>query len=289
VLARVDPTDIANKVADSDTQIAVAHANRNAMDAAVGLARTGIVQAEVALTAARQDLAYLTRQVAVYRPLVATGAEPRQAYDQLVANRDKAVAEVAGRQAAVAAARSQLASAQAQREQAEAQYQSATVRKQSSQNDLDSSRIVAPIGGRVASMAVRAGQFVQPGQRLLSIVPTQDVYVEANFKETQIGLMRPGQPVTISADALPGVRFRGYVESLTPGTGANFSLIPPQNATGNFVKIVQRVPVRIYIMAGPEARRILVPGLSARVEVDTRSAKAAREALEREQDQAVAR
>jgi membrane fusion protein (multidrug efflux system) len=107
----------------------------------------------------------------------------------------------------------------------------------------------------------------------MTIVPVQAIYVEANFKETQIGLMRPGQPATIEADALPGVEFRGHVESLTPGTGATFSLVPPQNATGNFTKIVQRVPVRIRLDAGPEARRVLAPGLSLRVAVDTVSAR----------------
>ena len=122
---------------------------------------------------------------------------------------------------------------------------------------------------------MRVGQFVQPGQRLMTIVPVQAIYIEANYKETQIGLMRPGQPATIEVDALPGVEFHGSVDSITPGTGATFSLIPPQNATGNFTKIVQRVPVRIRIDAGPEARRVLVPGLSLRVDVDTSAARGA--------------
>ena len=281
LLAQIDPTDFANRIADADAQIAVARANRDAADAAIGEARTAIVQAEATRTSARRDLAYLNGRVALYGPLVATGAEPRQSYDQFVANRDKAVQDVAGREAAIRSARSKLASAEAQRAQMEAQLQSALVRKQSSQNDFGYSRITAPIAGKVASSALRAGQFVQPGQRLLSLVPT-DIYVEANFKETQIGLMRPGQPVTVSVDALSGIAFRGYVESIMPGTGANFSLIPPQNATGNFTKIVQRVPVRIFLDAGPEARKVLVPGLSLHVEVDTRSAKAERDKIERE-------
>ena len=134
-----------------------------------------------------------------------------------------------------------------------------------------------------ASASVRTGQFVQPGQRLLTIVPAGDLYVEANFKETQIGLMRPGQPVTIHVDALPDVAIRGVVDSITPGTGANFSIIPPQNATGNFTKIVQRVPVRIRLQAGPETRRVLIPGLSLEVEVDTSSARGALDAIAREQ------
>jgi membrane fusion protein (multidrug efflux system) len=103
----------------------------------------------------------------------------------------------------------------------------------------------------------------------MSIVPMSDIYVTANFKETQIGRMQPGQPVAIQVDALPGVKIKGRVASISPGTGAEFSLIPPQNATGNFTKIVQRVPVRISIEAEPEQRRVLVPGLSVTVTADT--------------------
>ncbi|HZF45681.1 MAG TPA: HlyD family secretion protein, partial [Sphingomonadaceae bacterium] len=105
----------------------------------------------------------------------------------------------------------------------------------------------------------------------------------ANFKETQVGLMRPGQPVKIEVDALEGVELHGKVESFAPGTGAQFSLLPPENATGNFTKIVQRIPVRIAVDAGPETRALLLPGMSVHVSVDTRSAKGALQKIEREQ------
>ena len=105
----------------------------------------------------------------------------------------------------------------------------------------------------------------------MSVVPVDQLYIEANFKETQVALMRVGQPVTIKVDALDGAELRGRVASFSPGTGAQFSLIPPENATGNFTKIVQRVPVRISIEAGPEARRVLRPGLSVEVKVDLKS------------------
>ena len=118
----------------------------------------------------------------------------------------------------------------------------------------------------------------QPGLRLMSVVPVEQLYLEANFKETQLGLMRQGQPAEIDVDALPGVTLHGHVASLAPGTGAQFSLLPPQNATGNFTKIVQRVPVRIAIDADPSIRKLLLPGMSVEVSVDTRSA---REELER--------
>jgi len=117
------------------------------------------------------------------------------------------------------------------------------------------------------------------------VVPADSAYVVANFKETQLGLLRPGQPAEIRVDALPGIVFHGRVESITPGTGANFSLIPPQNATGNFTKIVQRVPVRIAIIAGPAARKVLVPGLSIEVAVDTSAQQAELDSIRNEQKQ----
>jgi membrane fusion protein (multidrug efflux system) len=116
----------------------------------------------------------------------------------------------------------------------------------------------------------------------MSIVPLDKLYVTANFKETQLALMRPGQPVSIEVDALDGITVKGRVDSVSPGTGAQFSLLPPQNATGNFTKITQRVPVRIAIEATPAVRRLLVPGLSVVVTVDTIGAK---DELERLRDQ----
>ena len=138
------------------------------------------------------------------------------------------------------------------------------------------------IAGRVGDRTVRVGQYVQPGTRLMTIVPVQDVYLAANFKETQIGLMRAGQPATIHVDALAGADLHGTVDSFSPGTGSQFALLPAQNATGNFTKIVQRVPVHIHIAAGPETRKVLLPGLSVTVNVDTRSARDAAQRIERE-------
>jgi membrane fusion protein, multidrug efflux system len=107
----------------------------------------------------------------------------------------------------------------------------------------------------------------------MTLVPVDRLFIEANFKETQLGLMRVGQPVRIEVDALADIELTGRVASFAPGTGAQFSILPPQNATGNFTKIVQRVPVRIAIEASPEVRKLLVPGMSVEVTVDTRSAK----------------
>lgn len=284
LLIQVDPTDFRTRLAQAAAQVDVARAAQTAARAQIAEASDAVGEASAALAASRRELAFLNGEVARYRPLAATGAEPRQALDQMISNRDKAAADVAAKQAALSVARSRVATVRAQAGQSDAQIGSAVAQRDAAQNDVSTTRIVAPVGGKIASSSVRLGQFVQPGQRLLTIVPTDALYIEANFKETQIGLMRPGQPAKVEIDALPGVEFHGTVESITPGTGANFSLIPPQNATGNFTKIVQRVPVRIRINAGPESRKVLVPGLSLSVTVDTSGAKGSITQIRREQE-----
>lgn len=285
LLVQIDPSDFSTRLAQASAQVEVARATEAATLASINEAQSAVGQARAALSASQRDLAYQNGEVARFRPLVASGAEPRQMLDQLIANRDKSAADVAAKQAMLAASSDRVVSARAQAGQSAAQIRAAQAQRDAAGNDLGTTRITAAVAGRIGNSTVRVGQFVQPGQRLMTIVPTQALYVEANFKETQIGLMRPGQPVNISVDALPDVEFHGTVESITPGTGANFSMIPPQNATGNFTKIVQRVPVRIRINAGPESRKVLVPGLSLTVEVDTRSAKAAVDAIRKEQEQ----
>jgi membrane fusion protein (multidrug efflux system) len=286
LLLEIDATDYRNRLAQAQAQEDLARAGEATNRAGITEAQAGVMQAAAALTTAQRDLAFDNAEVARYRPLVAAGAEPKQTLDQLTSNRDKAAAAVAAQAASLAAAKGKLEAARAQVTQAGAQIEAARTQADLARTDLATTRLVAPVAGTVASSSARVGQYVQPGQRLLTLVPVQAIYVEANFKETQIGLMRPGQPATIEVDALPGVAFHGRVDSVTPGTGATFSLIPPQNATGNFTKIVQRVPVRIRIDAGPEARRVLVPGLSLRVDVDTVGASGAIRQIRNEENRA---
>ena len=139
--------------------------------------------------------------------------------------------------------------------------------------NLSYCRVLADIDGFVSNRNVNPGDRVSQGQRLMAIRSSEEIWVDCNFKETQIGLMRVGQPVTIAVDALSSHDLKGRVASFSPGTGAQFALIPPKNATGNFTKIVQRVPVRIRFKAGGEARKVLIPGLSVVVSVDTRGAR----------------
>jgi len=272
-LVEIDPVDYQTKLAGAQADKGTAQAAAEAARAQVGEAQAGMAAAEAALAAARAELDHAGGEVARYKPLAAAGAEPAEKLAALITGHKRAAADVAAKQAQVAQARSRIATATAQAEQAKARIGATEVAVKAAGNDLGFTRLSAPLAGRVAGRSVRVGQFVQPGTRLLTIVPEQDIYVVANFKETQVGLMRPGQPVEIAVDAISGVTFRGTVDSVTPGTGANFSLIPPQNATGNFTKIVQRVPVRIRIQAGAKAKQVLVPGLSLTVTVDTRSAR----------------
>lgn len=284
LLVEIDAADYKTRLYAADAQIYSSLAAESTANAAQAEANAAVGTAQANLEAARKNLEFAEREVARYKPLVAKGAEPAGILSQRIATRDRASADVAAAESALAQAQSRVESAAAQVRQQRAQVVASRVQYQAAANDMGSTRLTAPIAGRIASRSVRVGQFIQPGVRLMTIVPDQDLYVLANFKETQVGLMQPGQPVRIRADALPGVTFRGQVTSVTPGTGANFSLIPPQNATGNFTKIVQRVPVRIRIDAGPAARRVLVPGLSLEVEVDTRGAKGTLDAIRAEQE-----
>ena len=138
------------------------------------------------------------------------------------------------------------------------------------ERDLSFTTIRAPFEGMIGNRAMQSGDYVQSGQRLASLVPLDDVYVDANFKETQLGDLHPGQPVSISVDALDGHAIAGTVESVAPASGSVFSLLPPDNATGNFTKVVQRIPVRIRVPAKVGAEEVLRPGMSVVVSVDTK-------------------
>jgi membrane fusion protein, multidrug efflux system len=282
LLVEIDPVDYQAKLAMAEAEIASSLAGQNASRATQEEARAGVQEALARLQVAGANLAYAQREVVRYGPLAQTGAEPASMLSQLQANRDRPSAEFAAARAGLEQARRRVASIGAQTTQSAAQAEAARIKREAAANDLASTRLTTPITGRIAGRSVRVGQFVQPGARLMTVVP-DEMYVVANFKETQLGLMRPGQPAKIRVDALPGVTFTGAVTSVTPGTGANFSMIPPQNATGNFTKIVQRVPVRVRIDAGPAARRVLVPGLSVEVEVDTRASREVIDAIRAEQ------
>ena len=171
-------------------------------------------------------------------------------------------------EAALVTARANVAVLKAQKDEAErvaAEYRTAAAR---AERDLSFTTIRAPVSGVLGNRAVEVGAYAQPGTRLAALVPLDSARVDANFKETQLARIRPGQRVELEVDAYPGRTFEGRVESIAPASGSQFSLLPPENATGNFTKIVQRVRVRIKVRQAEDA--VLRPGMSVVVRVDTR-------------------
>jgi membrane fusion protein (multidrug efflux system) len=284
LLAVLDPRDYRAGVTEAQAQVAAADAGIRTARRTLDEQRASIVQADAQVASAAAAATAAANEVRRYEPLAQSGAESRERLAALVLDRDRAVANLRAQRAAAVAARRSLATQDARIGQAVAQRQTARAQLSRASTDLGAVELRSSIDGVVADKAVRAGQFVQPATRLMSIVPVDRLYIEANFKETQVALMRIGQPVSIKVDALDGAELRGRVASFAPGTGAQFSVLPPENATGNFTKIVQRVPVRISIEAGPEARKVLRPGLSVEVTVDTISAKGSRQRIEDESE-----
>ncbi|NVM77502.1 membrane fusion protein (multidrug efflux system) [Duganella sp. SG902] len=272
-LVRIDPRDYRAQAEQYKAQIAIAHANADAVRAQIDEQVSAVEQARIQLQTAQTSAAFAAAEANRYAPLVAIGAETSE---QLATRRNQAqqsAQQVGIHRAALANAEKRIASLRAQVRQAEAQAGSAEAQLKAANINLESTTLVAGIAGRIGDRTVRQGQFVQQGTRLMTLVPSDNLYIVANFKETQMRRMRVGQSAEITIDALPDQRFHGHVDSIAPGTGAQFSLLPPQNATGNFTKIVQRVPVRIALDADANARQVLVAGLSAKVEIATAGAR----------------
>jgi len=233
--------------------------------------QSSIAQARAQLDGAKQAASYAATKLERYEPLIAQGGETADRLAEVRNASHQAIATVAADSAALQVAERQIAGSHAQLDQAWAQLRAAEASARQSQADLDDTVVRSTLAGHVGDRTVRAGQFVQPGTRMMTVVPMQDIYLVANFKETQVGAMRVGQPVTISIDALPGKQLHGILDSFAPGTGAQFSLLPAENATGNFTKIVQRIPVRIQLTTNEDERKALLPGMSATVRIDTQS------------------
>lgn len=272
-LVELDPREYRAQSEQFTSQIEAARATADTTRSQIAEQQAAVAQAQSQLGVARAEAAFASQEVTRYQPLAASGAEPRERLAQLQTQARQARERADAAQAGLVAAQRRVGTLGSQVRQAQSQADAARAQLAAARVNVESTLLKAAIDGRVGDLSVRVGQLVQPGTRLMSIVPVSKLFIEANFKETQLGLMRVGQPVRIEIDALPGVELTGRVASFAPGTGAQFSVLPPQNATGNFTKIVQRVPVRIAINASPEVRRLLVPGMSVEVTVDTRSAK----------------
>jgi membrane fusion protein, multidrug efflux system len=252
------------KVATQQATLARMAHQITAQEAAVEQARTQLVSAQAAER--RMELE-LNRQ----NVLVARDASSKQLQEQAQANRDQAVAGVQGAKAAIDSAVANVEVLKGQRQEAISTLNELKTTLAKAERDLSFTVIHAPIDGVVGNRAVQVGDYVQTGQRLASVVPIEDIYVTANFKETQVARLRPGQTVSIAVDALPEHAIEGIVESFSPASGAVFSLLPPDNATGNFTKIVQRLPVRIQVPREIAREGLLRPGMSVVVSVNTKT------------------
>jgi membrane fusion protein, multidrug efflux system len=256
------------KVATQTATIARMGHQIEAQEAAVAQAKTQLTSAQAGQTRTQLEL---ERQI----NLVARDASSRQLLEQAQANRDQAVAGVQGAQAAIESAAANVDVLKGQQQEAVSTLDELKTALAKAERDLSFTVIRAPIDGVIGNRAMQTGDFVQTGQRVASLVPLDDVFINANFKETQVARLRPGQTASIAVDALPEHSIEGTIESFSPASGAVFSLLPPDNATGNFTKIVQRLPVRIHVPPAIAREGLLRPGMSVVVSVNTKADKAA--------------
>jgi membrane fusion protein, multidrug efflux system len=265
----IDDSDFAAKVAQASAAVASEEAMVATFATRHDYQIAMINQAAAATHSAEAEVNRANLDQGRYKALATSEVASRQRFETAESDSVKAAANLLKAQAALEAEKQQLAVIDAQRREEEARLLQARATLRLAQNDLDNTVIRAPTDGIVGNRAGQIGQYVKPGTQLVSLVPLPRVYVTANFKETQLTRMRPGQIAHVSVDAYPDQVIEGRVESFAPASGAEFSLLPPDNATGNFTKIVQRVPVRIALPDNEPLSSLLRPGLSVVVSVDT--------------------
>jgi membrane fusion protein, multidrug efflux system len=271
VIVRIDATDFETAESRAAAAVQARIAARAELDARVAAQRATIAEAEANLVARGATATFAVADKARYLALASGLGGTRQDAQKALAAADSAQAEVGAAEAALAAARQQMAVIETEIAAADAEIRQAKADLKMAEITRGYATITAPIDGYVGNRAAQRGAFVTTGTTLLSIVPARGLWVDANFEEDKVAGMRPGNPVAFTADALPGQTFHGLVESLSPATGAVFSIIPPENATGNFTKLVQRVPVRIRVAEDAGQLGALRPGLSVTTSVDTRT------------------
>jgi membrane fusion protein (multidrug efflux system) len=271
VIARIDEGDYRLAVDAASDKVATQRATVDRIGRQIPAQQALVAQAQSQLLSAQAQATRAQSELDRQQKLAGNEFASRQTLEQALANRDQANAAVQGAEAAIAAAVANVDVLKAQQQEASGLLAELQTAQAKAERDLSFTLIRAPIDGVIGNRSVQTGDYVQPGQRFASLVPLDDVYIDANFKETQLGRLRPGQPVAVSVDALPEHDIEGTVASMSPASGSTFSLLPPDNATGNFTKIVQRIPVRIKVPADVAARRLLRPGMSVVVSVNTKS------------------
>jgi membrane fusion protein (multidrug efflux system) len=251
--AKADVTNLQAQLAQQDALIARAHASVAASQAALDLARINRTRSE---------------------KMAGIGFGSQQQSQEADARAREQVADLERDRATLATAEREVDVLRAKLDQARALSERSQAAERRAELDIEYTTITAPIDGIVGARTLRVGQYVQAGTQLLAIVPLREVYIVANFKETQLTRARSGQHVRLRVDTFPGVELQGYVDNLAPATGLEFSLLPPDNATGNFTKIVQRVPVKIRLDPRQPLMGQLRPGMSVEAYIDTRPAAA---------------
>ncbi len=274
VIFKIDDGDYRIAVDAARTKIATQQATIDrigrqvtAMESAVEQTKAQLVSAEAGLK--RAGLDYERQQA-----LSTKGFASRATFEVSEAGRDQGVAAVRSAQAAYDASRDSVDVTKAQQAEARAQLAELQTSLAKAERDLDFTTVRAPVDGTFSNRLVNTGDFIQQGQRLGNVVPLDDVFIDANYKETQLKRVRPGQPVTIKVDAYGLRKFEGIVDSISPAAGSVFTLLPPDNATGNFTKIVQRLPVRIRVPKSVARQGLLRAGMSVYTTVDTRAGAA---------------
>ncbi|WP_297798998.1 HlyD family secretion protein [uncultured Brevundimonas sp.] len=269
VLVRLDDADARAALAEAEANLAAVLASVGNVDAQTAQQQAAIAARSAAVDRARSQAELAQKELNRYGQLASQGWVSGQRLDTERAAAQNARAGVEEARAALTAEQRTLAVLNSARAQSSATVDQARAAVEKARLALERTEIRAPVAGVVGARGVRVGQVVAAGTQLMSVVPLRDVYVVANFKETQLERMRLGQTVSIQADAYPSVKFTGRIESFAPATGAEFALIPVENASGNFTKITQRVPVRIALdrVEGIELR----PGLSVHAKVDLKS------------------
>jgi membrane fusion protein (multidrug efflux system) len=259
-IARIDDRDYRTALAQTEAQVAAARANIENIDAQTAVQQAQVAQNQSQIEQARASLTFDQQQEARYQDLARTGAGTVQNAQQWLSQRQQQQASVKAAEAALAATARQLTVLKAQRDTAEANLRQAIAQGDQAKLNLSYTVVTAAQPGRVVQLGAAVGQYAQAGTALTMFVP-DDIWVAANFKEIQLDRMRPGQDVTLHIDAYPELAVHGHVASVQPGSGTAFSLLPAENATGNYVKIVQRVPVKI-VLDNPPTDVALGPGMS---------------------------
>jgi membrane fusion protein (multidrug efflux system) len=280
LLARIDDRDFRAALDQARADVAAADAAVRNLDAQIELQKPLIQQQAAEVDAAEANLQFAQQERTRYDDLMKSGSGTVQRAQQTDAALRAQTAQLLQGKAGLAAANKKIEVLSTERAKAVAQLARARAVEQQAALNLSYTQITAPVEGTVGARSLRVGQYVQAGTQLMAVVPLDQVYVVANFKETQLTHVRDGQPVELRVDSFHSTKLRGHVDSLSPASGLEFALLPPDNATGNFTKIVQRVPVKI-VLDEASLKGLLRPGMSAVPTVNTKSAVVAEREAEK--------